>query len=958
MAKSTVGVGGKSGKQSALKKLRSALSTAGLTGPSAHVTKKDKKRGVAKSGSAKTAERRQKLRMIQKALNPFELQVNRKKLDVLGLKRKDEVVNVAVARQRAVEKRRATIGEERKNKSRSGGVVDRRIGENDPTMDPEEKMLKRFTAERQQQKKHSSDMFNLEDGDVEGEMTMLTHYGQSIADMNDFDDNMADGSDEEGGAIGGAQVSAGHFGGFQSELVEEGEEGSARKKSKAEVMQEIILKSKQHKQERQLIKEQDEGIRRELDDDFESVRAMLFANDNDGEPLRDAGKPMLSAASEGVTAEEAAPSYDAYVRELGYEQRARPQDRLKTEMEAACEERDRLERAERHRQRRMEGLASDSELDSEDSDSGPAKGYKSKKGSQRRPVGDDLGDDFAAGGGSGKEASDKEASDNELSDNASSDDDDEEDDDDDDASSGEEDEDSGDDEGSVDSDQGESAPANQPSSSLLPASLRRKLVAHQQRQTSSLKDDQLPYTFAAPADYDAWVALASDYSLEQQLTVAGRLRALYHIRLAPQNKAALGALCVILTEHLAVLAEQEPPVPLGIMDGFVRHIGELSSVDPERFGEHCRQAVIDTHRRVQHALKTPGAVGMRASDVALMRVFASVFSASDRYHAVITPMLVVIGQFLSQHTFTTLRDVSCGLVLLGVVHETQRLSRRLVPEALNFLYAAMAASVCRAADAADWDDGQYPLSKRQREALSTLLHIGVAEKCKNVSTPQPVQWSWLLGQPGSGGERPNSTAVAAVVVVTADIKYGILRACLMLSRRFADCYEAHPAFIETFGPLQALLGKIAERLPKFRLQHAPPQVVELLAATRDRLRAQLAASLLARRPLALQSHKPLAIGSFAPKFESAYSLDKHYDPDSSRNEIVKLRRQVNKERRGAVRELRRDAQFVAGERQREQRDRDRAYADKMKKAWGALDAEQGEMKKMDRARIKERNAKV
>ncbi|KAJ2811263.1 hypothetical protein FBU31_007814, partial [Coemansia sp. 'formosensis'] len=88
---------GKGVKQSALKKLRSALSTAGLTGPSAHVTKKDKKRGVAKAGSSKTIERRQKLRAIQKALNPFEMQVNRKKLDVLGLKRKDEVVNVAVA---------------------------------------------------------------------------------------------------------------------------------------------------------------------------------------------------------------------------------------------------------------------------------------------------------------------------------------------------------------------------------------------------------------------------------------------------------------------------------------------------------------------------------------------------------------------------------------------------------------------------------------------------------------------------------------------------------------------------------------------------------------------------------------------------------------------------------------------------------------------------------------------
>lgn len=36
---------------------------------------------------------------------------------------------------------------QRRNKA--GGIVDRRFGENDPTMTPEEKMLERFTKEKQ-----------------------------------------------------------------------------------------------------------------------------------------------------------------------------------------------------------------------------------------------------------------------------------------------------------------------------------------------------------------------------------------------------------------------------------------------------------------------------------------------------------------------------------------------------------------------------------------------------------------------------------------------------------------------------------------------------------------------------------------------------------------------------------------------------------------------------------------
>ncbi|KAJ1952451.1 nucleolar complex protein 14, partial [Linderina pennispora] len=364
-----------SSKQSALKRLRSSLSAAGLTGPKAHVSKKDKKRGVTKA-SGRNEDRKHKLKAIQSAMNPFELQVNRKKLSVLGLKRKDEQVNVAVARQKAVEKRKATIGSERKNRNKAGAFIDRRIGENDAKMDPEEKMLQRFTLERQKRSRNSS-MFNLEDDDdVEGAITSLTHFGQSLDDMDTFDDMV--GSDDEGtGAIDRDTVAGDHFGGFE-------QEGPARKKTKAEVMQEVIAKSKQFKHERQLAKEQDDEVRQELDDDFAAVRALLFDGDDDSKPM------MKAADGEDNDMDQ---SYDAAVRELIFEQRARPQDRLKTEDELIREEKEKLERAERHRQRRMDGLPSDSEPESDDED-GLKKGYAAQ--SNRVPEADDLGDDFAA----------------------------------------------------------------------------------------------------------------------------------------------------------------------------------------------------------------------------------------------------------------------------------------------------------------------------------------------------------------------------------------------------------------------------------------------------------------------------------------------------------------------------------------------------------------------------------
>lgn len=82
---------------------------------------------------------------------------------------------------------------EYEERGRAGGILDRRFGENDPTMTPEERMLERFTRERQRASKSSA--FNLEEEDE------LTHYGQSLSKLDDFDNiglGLEDEEDEEG----------------------------------------------------------------------------------------------------------------------------------------------------------------------------------------------------------------------------------------------------------------------------------------------------------------------------------------------------------------------------------------------------------------------------------------------------------------------------------------------------------------------------------------------------------------------------------------------------------------------------------------------------------------------------------------------------------------------------------------------------------------------------------------
>lgn len=107
--------------------------------------------------------------------------------------------------------------------------MDRRFGENDPTMSPEERMLARFTKERQRSSKGA--LYNLEDEDE------LTHYGQSLSKLDDFDNvglNLDDEEEEDNagnldatsssyctnlcpGQIDAATVRSVHFKGFSDD---------------------------------------------------------------------------------------------------------------------------------------------------------------------------------------------------------------------------------------------------------------------------------------------------------------------------------------------------------------------------------------------------------------------------------------------------------------------------------------------------------------------------------------------------------------------------------------------------------------------------------------------------------------------------------------------------------------------------------------------------------------------
>ena len=67
-----------------------------------------------------------------------------------------------------------------------------------------------------------------------------------------------------------------------------------------------------------------------------------------------------------------------------------------------------------------------------------------------------------------------------------------------------------------------------------------------------------------------------------------------------------------------------------------------------------------------------------------------------------------------------------------------------------------------------------------------------------------------------------------------------------------------------------------------------------------------------------------------------------------------MRNEYKKERKGAIRELRKDARFLAGVEQAKQREKDKSYNESMKRVFGSIESERAEQKAMEREKTKEK----
>uniref|UniRef100_A0A8C1RP57 NOP14 nucleolar protein homolog (yeast) n=1 Tax=Cyprinus carpio TaxID=7962 RepID=A0A8C1RP57_CYPCA len=604
---------------------------------------------------------------IQK--NPFEVKINRKKFDVLGRKSKHDVGLPGVSRSRAIQKRKDTLLKEFRLKDKNNTFIDRRFGEYDSKLTPEEKILQRFTLERQRTQDRK-DMYNL------NEEEELTHYGQSLAEMEKMTDVIDSDSDSEEKGLLSAELTATHFGGGGGLLRKKSagdEEEEHKPRSRQELIEELIFKSKQEKRERQTQKEEAQELTEKLDQEWKSIQNLLAHKTPKAERTDETDKPKLD-------------QYDMMVRELGFEMKAQPSEKLKSAEELAREERQRLQTLEADRLKRMMGDAEEDAVQTNthvsaddmndgfilDGDDRKTLAYKDGKWNiegEEEEKEDEDGDE---------EGGEEEDEDDE--DDAEGEDDEEEEGEDDEEDDADEDHcDLQSDEGSEDED-GQGAEEEQLCAEEPPAVSEEQKKAAQEAARA-----ELPYTFPAPESYSDLKQLLQGHGSEQQRLILDRTLKCNHPSLSAGNKAKLQKLFGFLLEYVGDLATQNPP-DLRTVSALIPQICGLCQMFPEAACKAVQTLLSDSGHSMEETLEVKGRAPMPDLDMlVLLKITALLFPSSDFRHPVTTPAFLFLSQALTRCAVVSLEDVCKGLVLCCLALEYVSLSQRIFPELLNFL---------------------------------------------------------------------------------------------------------------------------------------------------------------------------------------------------------------------------------------------------------------------------------
>lgn len=228
-----------------------------------------------------------------------------------------------------------------------------------------------------------------------------------------------------------------------------------------------------------------------------------------------------------------------------------------------------------------------------------------------------------------------------------------------------------------------------------------------------------------------------------------------------------------------------------LLSDLVPHVFALCRSYPIQSAEYFVEKLSLMHKNLKHGLAT-GALEPEArtwpglSELAFLRVIGIVWPTSDMRHPVISPARLLMGAYLGLCRVRSFTDVIKGLFLSSLFLQYELLSKRLVPEAINFLVNATLHLAPHSFANAKSLPGTFTCPDL-RSAPCESLAVD-ARKAKGLRFQKPNLVFLISANP------------------TEQSKIDAFGLVLGLLERFADMYKSLDGFIELYEPINLILS--------------------------------------------------------------------------------------------------------------------------------------------------------
>jgi len=813
-------------------------------------------------------------------LNPFNVRFVKSKQNILGRKFKTDVGKPGQARAKAIKKRKDTLLQEFNLKNKSNLFLDKRIGERDSNLSAEEKMIARFTAERVKGAGKNS-IFNL------GDDINLTHGGEELSKIDKFENPHSD--DEEDDMLGKKFVDEAHFGGFMSRADDDFKEGKGN--TRKDFIDNLIKESKLKKAEKRKADEEAEEKTQALDSDWKNVFTdMRYLKTGGGKSDVDNPQPV-----------ENYDPYDMLVRQMTFEKKeARGGERLKTEEEKIKDERERLEKLEEDRQRRMRGDKEPprNHVSVEDlGDENVKSANKLSKKEQRKLLKQLLIENAK----DGEEGSDDEHDENEGEESGEEEGDEEED-------SDEEEDDSDASDNYSDLEDSEDEKENE--------NLVENEKDHHDDQVEEMKTAaaaEIPYLIPVPETYPDLSKLLWGRSPSDLTTILDRILSSNHPQLGDHKPALITYFSLLLQFLQDTIQAIDPSNPdtVGEKFEFIKVLCPyLAKLAPFFQAEAAKAVlkVVNDHFERWTQQPRPRFPGL---DVVLtLHLVHVLFPTSDYRHPVVTPALTLICSILSSARPTDRSSFSQAVLLCTIALEYSLLSKRICPELILCLHGLLFVSGTNH-------------SKRPLPPNKGGNYLAPDESCASLS-PSRLKISDAL----------------SLVPIDNQFKVDAIHSTLKLVVKVLDLYKETPACKELLNPLVEVCQFI-------NIEYLPSALAELLSTVKS-------SSFPEKKGKVVKPQKQVAmLRMLEPKIEEDFEpFKKKRTGNRDLLEEQKLRHKLKQERKGARKEIRHDAAFLASEKARRLQAKDKERQEKTKALFSNLANQEGDYNKLLRKKKK------